>query len=303
MTEEAYMTYALWGAGYLDAKNAKALLEEYIPDNVGTVYRPERITRDQAGLRTALAWFESPEFLGEGGAVPTTDPIQSLLDDRDYNGDEVYLLALCPANPTHEDVNFLERAQNEGITVFDLSRALDEVDLSLPAYQRPEPTKEEKAEAKAEAKAEVKKPTRRRTREPVAEAEGAGVLDGLKEDLIADVPANVLVPEISNEHVAYALASMNLMDAIDKYVEAKMVHVLSRYGITINLEAPPAPTAETAERPPFDGPYVDVDTESYYRSKTGYYRLATGSKPRAGEILENLTAEQVADFKISGLIK
>src|SRR6185312_17048504 len=106
--EEPLMTYALWGRGELTPENAKAVLDTYVPENVGTVYRPIVADRNHKGLRNALDWFESPEFLGEGGAVSSDDLIASLLYERegpwdtDRIGDDVFLLALWPEDPTHE---------------------------------------------------------------------------------------------------------------------------------------------------------------------------------------------------------
>lgn len=290
-------TYALWGSGDLTPENAKALLEEYIPDDVGTIYRPDRIDREHKGLRVARDWFELPKNLGQDGTVPSTDLIQSLIDDRDGEfHDEVYLLALWPEHPTHEDFDFIELAQNSGITVFDLSRALDELDLSL--YSRPEPTKEEKAEAKEEAKRGRGRPRGSRntkisdtTEAPEAESaiEATAATEGATVD--APVPTEQ-VDDITNEHVAYAIAAMNLTDAIDKFVDAKIRHVLSTYGITLTLPAVPE---EAPDRPPFDPPYVGEDTKPYFWNKnTGTYRPAIG-KPKRGEIVEHLTDEQARE--------
>lgn len=324
--DEGFVTYALWGTGELAPENATALLEEYIPDNVGTVYRPERVLREHKGLRTALDWFESPDFLGVGGAVASTDLVQSLVDDRDKNGDEVFLLALWPEKPGHEDFDFIELVQQSGVTVFDLSRALDELDLSL--YSRPEPTKEEKAEAKAEAAAE--KRGRGRPRKKLSDTPEEGdvdivteVVDGMVvatvipavEDAKPETPGRVHVselrtaeevhekdmndPEYAAEFAALE-ASMSLLQELEKFVEAKVNAYLAKRGITINIDATSAAEQDMTDgkeddRPPFDGPYVGVDTSPYYVSKAGAYRPApAGTKPRRGESLVNLTAEEVS---------
>lgn len=292
------MTYALWGRGDITKENAKALLETYIPDNVGTVFWPGVADYDHQGLRTALDWFEVPEFLGEGGAVPTTDIIASLVGERDGEfKDDVQLLALWPADPTHEEFDFIEKVQAEGIAVFDLSRALHELDLSL--YSRPDPTKEEKAEARAAAK----EATRGRGR-----PKGSTKLSQNTEAQEADetvtpapeVPAVVesrdvaSVPEVEdikaavlNDMLKNTTADL-LIAALDTYIEAKVAEILARHANE--------PVKET-ERPPFDGPYVGTDTTQYYKNlKTGVYRVAGTTKPRRGEVVENLTQEQIDDL-------
>lgn len=297
---EPYMTYALWGNGDIDPRNAAKLLEEYIPDNVGTVYRPERVTRDQKGLRTALDWFESPDFLGEGGAVPSNDLVQSLTFDRDMQGDEVYLLALWPEVPQHEDFDFIESVQGAGITVFDLSRALDELDLSL--FSRPEPTKEEKAEARAEAREETKRGRQRRklsenTEAPEAEAAPETPADVEEALGMAYVPAPV---EAAENIVSATFLAENMYVAIKAYIDDQIERgiqaVISRYGI-VTLDKAAAPLGaqyveETSDRPPFDPPYVGEDTRPYYMQKsTGKIRPADG-KPRRGEEVHNFTDEE-----------
>lgn len=298
-------TYALWGSGDLTPENAKALLEEYIPDDVGTIYRPDRIDREHKGLRVARDWFELPKNLGQDGTVPSTDLIQSLIDDRDGEfHDEVYLLALWPEHPTHEDFDFIELAQNSGITVFDLSRALDELDLSL--YSRPEPTKEEKAEARAEAKEEVKRgrgrpkgSTNRKISDPETQ-EDAPVAEAPAPAKEAPVDARVLL-EPSNEEVAYSLAGMNLMDAIEKFVEAKVNLYLNKHGITITLADPEKEAAIDKlmedTRPPFDGPYLGEGTKQYLWTKSSdtYRPAPPGTKPRRGEIVVHFTDEEAAE--------
>lgn len=324
MTEnEPYMTYALWGSGDITPENAKALLEEYVPDNVGTVYRPERITRDEKGLRVALDWFESPDFLGDGGAVPSTDLIQSLTFDRDTQGDDVFLLALWPAVPSHEDFDFIELVQNNGILVIDLGRAWDELDLSL--YSRPDPTKEEKAEAKAEAKKGAPR-ARRKPVEPAAEPEPAGetqeeftsptveeaattevvqteALDAKGLPELQEVVPDAAVPTalaISNAQVTYTTAAMELMESIDRYVDAKIAwsveqkvaEALAGLGVTpaVNAEA-----EQDMTRPPFEPPYVGIDTKPYFWNKNSKtYRPAVGG-PKRGEQLVNMTEQEAAE--------
>lgn len=312
-----YMTYALWGGGHLDPKNAAVLLDEYIPDNVGTVYRPARITRDQAGLKAALNWFESPDFLGEGGAVATTDPIESLVADHEQNGDEVFLLALWPEEPTEDDFAFIEYAQNSGITVLDLSRAMDELDLSV--YTRPGPPKPAKEDMPKE---EAKPATRRRrtTKATASTAETTAVpaevaaeptsAPTVEENPV--VPVEVPVPEVDQREIELQLRVANAYMALgavqQAYTEAMIELSLYRRDKALGTEIRAVLEQDMREDVvfhsdvPFDGPYVGVDTKTYYRNKDGYMRPAEG-KPRRGELTVELTAQEIQDYTISGLIK
>jgi hypothetical protein len=62
-----------------------------------------------------------------------------------------------------------------------------------------------------------------------------------------------------------------------------------------------APIDTGDDTPPFDGPYIGIDTTAWYRSKVGKLRPAEG-KPRRGETAKNMTAEEVADARKAGLI-
>lgn len=301
---EPFITYALWGTGDITPENATALLEEYIPDNVGTVYRPERVTRDQKGLRTALAWFESPDFLGEGGAVPSTDLVASLVSDRVNNGDLVFILALWPEVPSHEDFDFIEAAQNEGITVLDLSRAMDFLDLSL--YSRPEPTKEEKAAARAQAREEKKRETAKKKLSDEAPPQDALPFEGQDLPVDAGVATEPVAPPVP-DHLSTLIddearlwhaveeAKAAFDKAIKEYVETVTVDMIPlRESIEARQDANAAAEQDMTD-PPFDGPYVGVDTKEYYwRRSANTFRVAEG-KPRRGESVINLTDDEARE--------
>lgn len=282
--EEPLVTYALWGTGELAPENATALLEEYVPDNVGTVYRPVEVGRDKPGLRNALDWFESPDFLGDGGAVPSTDLVQSLLDDRANNGDEVYLLALWPEVPQHEDFDFIQTVQNSGITVIDLSRAWTELDLTL--FSRPEPTAEEKAEAKAAAKAERAPRTRKKLSDDVPEQETLPLVVPEKAMEATEAPAS---STFLAENLFVALKAY-----IDEQIQLGIKAAIASAGITIVVGNGNPVDVPVEDRPPFDPPYVGEDTKAYFVGSTGKYRPADG-KPRRGEIVINMTDDEARE--------
>lgn len=285
----AYQTYALWGRGDIAQTNALVLLEEYVPDNVGTVYRPEVIDRKHKGLRTVLDWFESDDFLGQNGALPTVDLIQSLLDERNENGDEVFLLALWPEDPTNEEFDFIEAVQAQNIMVIDMCRAMDELDLSL--YSRPVPTREEKAEARAaaaEVKAEAKRARSRKLSDEVtteSKSEPVTTESTSEEPSDADLVREVIEDMFTGEELGAAI-----LQAIDVYVENKVMEILARRAVEQAEKA--EYIRKQADRPPFEPPYVDEHTKPYFRNASGALRPAVG-KPRRGEILVNLTPEEV----------
>jgi hypothetical protein len=291
--QEAPMTtYALWGTGDITAENAKALLEEYIPDNVGTVFRPDRITRDHKGLRTALDWFESPDFLGDGGALPSTDLIQSLVDERDGTfHDEVFLLTLWPNEPSHEDFDFIESVQQSGITVIALSHAFVELDLSL--YSRPEATKEEKAEARAAAAAEKKprgRPRKLSDAAPKEEFPSPATQAAGQKMVTQTEPLNCegLLPDVQVNDDLTAQMFEGIKRYIDARVDAGIKAAMQSLGEAVR------PVLRHDEHP-FERPYIGIDTKPYFFNKTtNVYREGTG-KPRRGELLVNMTDEEAQE--------
>lgn len=151
--EETYTSVALWGTGETDPRAASALLNDYLPDKLGSVLRPESVGR--GSLRHVINWFEGDDQLGEDGTISSSDLVRDLLEVRDQEGDATTLIVLWPANPTQEDIAFAESAMAAGIEVLDLCGALDELvitdemrEAANPVQEKPKRlTKKQKEEA------------------------------------------------------------------------------------------------------------------------------------------------------------
>lgn len=136
-----YTSYGVWGSGKVDPGNADALLRDFVSQDVGAVYRPERAPR--GGLKTLVDWFEDDEILGPGGAVVSEDILASLLEDADMEDTkEVILIVLWPEEPTQADVDYVTTFIDEGIRVVNLSAALDDlIDPEVAEIHKPAPEK------------------------------------------------------------------------------------------------------------------------------------------------------------------
>jgi len=376
--EESLETYALWGTGDITPVNAKTLLDEYIPepDKVGSVYRPEYVGRELKGLRIVQDYFEDPSYGGAGATEATTDPLASLLEAREQEGDSVYLLMLWPENPTREDFAFVRSFQDKSIPVLDLCRAMDELDLTL--YTEPEPPKEPAVKKARARKTPVEPAPEAPVEEPksdlktAVEAEisrAAEIERTMSERVHVGKPVDLGtmrwswspdMPLAASEMVTTTIASdcsgtewvsdqlpfdpplpeaeslvtptlrmlnietgsleptaieLGLLRLIRIMIRAEVAEQLAFNQTTLprtlsnNLldGADKARVTGTApidtgdDTPPFDGPYVGIDTTAWYRSKVGKIRPAEG-KPRRGEIAQNLTAEEVEEARKAGRI-
>lgn len=239
-----YTSYALYGSGNIEPKNVETLLTEYLPEEVGSVFRPEYVDRDMKGMRNVLDFLESEDNLGEGGCIPSSDLLASLEEIHESEGDNIEFLVLWPENPSNEDFDFIERLQIRGIKVHDLSRAMDEIDLRL--YERPKEDKPKKTRKKAEP-------------------------ENLQEELPIDIPN----PDKTAADILAGLLGNDAFVALTQFIDEKIQTAL-------NNQTPhtlPIPT----EPPPFDGPYENVEGKvQVYQAKDGTTRPAMG-KPRRGE--------------------
>ena len=147
-----YTSYALWGRGDVTPQNVSALLADFISEQVGAIFRPVEVPR--GGLRNALNWLESPEQWGDGGTIASEDLVTELMTAREAEGDEIVFIALLPADPTPEEVAFVKDVWSRGIPVFDLSAALDLVDIDNLEAVVPEPVKKTRGRKLSDPKPE-----------------------------------------------------------------------------------------------------------------------------------------------------
>lgn len=139
--EEILLSVGVWGSGEVDPRAASALLNDYLPNTLNAVLRPENVGR--GSLRSVINWIEGDDQLGEAGTVGSSDLVRDLLALRDTEGDEVVLVVLWPATPSKEDIAFADSAVAEGIRVLDLCAALDELAVTdeMRAAASPVPEK------------------------------------------------------------------------------------------------------------------------------------------------------------------
>jgi hypothetical protein len=323
---QALITYALWGTGTLDPRNAEALLSQYVPDldSIGFIYRPDRIPRENKGLRTAVDWFEAM-VKAQGlncGTTPSQDLLASLLDARDTEGDKIVLIALWPEAPTREDFAYIRSFEAAGILVVDLSRALDDLDLSL--YTEPDAPKEPKVKAEPKKRGAKKLSDVPEDADIITTVDASGMViaetvstETLDQRLRDLTPASVIHERNMNDPeyaLAYAEQPPESLDAevvdlyqglaevigvdaaraIDDFINAKirlaLVHRTEPGGglsIATQVGFAMEYIKDNYQDPPFDGPYIDEDTSPYYTDRNKNIRPAEG-KPRRGEIVINL---------------
>lgn len=153
-TQSVYTSVALWGSGETDPRSASALLNDFLPEKLGSVLRPETIGR--GSLRAVINWFEGDDQLGEAGTVGSSDLVRDLLACRDTEGDEIVLIVLWPAVPAEGEISFAESAMASGIRVLDLCAALDELvitdemrEAAAPVPEKPKRLTKKQKEALA----------------------------------------------------------------------------------------------------------------------------------------------------------
>jgi hypothetical protein len=156
MADLKYHSVAFAGSGSVDSGTATELLNDWLPPNLGGVYRPARTPRKHATLNAVVNWLETEpdadnDTLGPGQILDSQDVVQSLVE-RKGAGDDVTLVYLLPDEPSKDDLALLRAAFDAGISVKNLagSGALNDIDPDELFPPEPEPTSEE-ATAEIEA--------------------------------------------------------------------------------------------------------------------------------------------------------
>jgi len=112
----------LAGHGVSTDKNIESLLDLNIPEGDICPFTVERIARNQKGLKTALAWFESESLEVERVA----DPIGKLVEYKKKRGWDAQLV-MVPDFDNEDDQQLIHAAQEAGIVVKDLTGAYDDI--------------------------------------------------------------------------------------------------------------------------------------------------------------------------------
>lgn len=293
-----HTSVAFTGTGPIDEGNAVALLNDYLPQALGAVFRPTRVPRSNKSLSAVVAWLEdelkTPD--GKSGLIPTDDPVASLVGRRDDNGDDIVLIYLWPEEPSDEDMELVTKARAEDIRVMSLTDALDDL------LWEPEPV-----EPEAEPAAEQGPPW----------DENADAQPGLQEQLSAAAQAvagtfaqqlEATIREIVRDEIARLAA--------ERGIAAPDAEPATARGKASKSAAPkaaskPKGTDEindsggTVLSPKFQGASGGSDSEddkiTYYMSEEGRYRKAK-SRPRRGEQRVPLTPAEVDDLVAKGLV-
>lgn len=259
---DAPSSYAVWGTGEVDEGNAAALLDDYLPERIGAVYRPARVPRSNKSLSAVINWLESDDILGPKGTVPSDDLIASLLERQEGEiHDHIELIVLWPADPSDDDKEFVTKARDAGIRVVSLGDAIDDL-----AWEPEQP-----AGAPGEA-AEVPAPTEEIVKEATAKVTVAlggdfgAILAGLLEQFVRGI--------------------------VQDEIERKLTAGPSAEPPPFNGPYKPADTVFVAG--PANAPADDDGTEkfAFYVNEDGRYRKAK-ARPRKGEQRVMLTQTEI----------
>lgn len=124
------LTTAYAGHGDTTAENIPAVLDTFLPQDLGMVYIPARVPRYQSGLKKVVTWLESE--VGKDGTIPVPDLIEALLQrnktlaDEGKDLDDLALVMLYD-DSKDEDVALARAAHDAGIRVVDLTKAGDDL--------------------------------------------------------------------------------------------------------------------------------------------------------------------------------
>lgn len=301
-------------AGHADTKeeNIPAVLDTFLPGQLGLVIIPERVPRSQAGLKKVVTWLESE--VGKNGTIPEPDLIAALLARKDYEedgeakSDDLALVMLY--DPENEDDVALAKAATEaGIKVVDLTAAGDDLLLDDAVVSFEETPVEPEPEAPApEAAADIEAaPWEDKTapadiKETIDRAAAAGVeaAEAVKAARAAQPATGV------NFHFTLQVPLEGIQVLADAVVRA--MGNQAAQALVAAVEDAPDPTAGTSgaqvshikaagdgEKPP------EGTSPYYYDREKGTYRRARGMA-RQSEDKVHLDAREVRELKESKLL-
>lgn len=300
MAEINAASYAFAGTGEVDEGNASALLDDFLPQVLGAVYRPTRVPRSNKSLSAVINWLESPDVLDAKGTVPSDDLIADLLARRE-TGDDVALVVIWPAEPSEDELTLAKAAFENGIPVKNLAAALD--DLLQDEVFPPPPPAESEPEAPA---AESLAPTGD-IQEDIARAITG--FDGVATQLAQNFTQSLelLVRRVVRDELAKATA------AAEPAAPAKAPAAKSRGRGRAAAKAP-ARTAAADEIDNGGGPATPKfedggqsgsdgaeERVAYYVNQDGKYRRAK-TRPRNGETRVELSLTEIDKLVQDGMI-
>jgi hypothetical protein len=279
-------TTAYAGSAQLDEENVAALLDQLLPDNLGMVYVPERVTRSQPGLRLAVKWLEAE--VGTEGTIPVPNLLDALLKRREETGDEV---ALVMAYDPDKDAELAKEAHDKGIRVINLAAAGDDLlfEEEAPADEEPPFDTDEATPATEEATAEPAAPS---PAEVIAKASAAGLAaaEAARANGRQGVVIQLTVPPEALAMLAQALVAAMGAQAAETMKAAQPEPVASVTPIT------EAASSKGPKDPQPPGTIVH-----YYNKDEARYRPARG-RLRPGEERVFLTPEEVKEAKAKNML-
>jgi hypothetical protein len=292
-------SYAFAGTGEVDEGNAAALLDDFLPQTLGAVYRPTRVPRSNKPLSGVINWLESDDILGPKGTVPSDNLIADLLSRRN-EGDEIALVVIWPAEPGEDELALAKEAFENDIPVRNLAAALDDLlkDAVFPPPPPAEPEPETPAEASIAPTGDIQ--------EDIARALTAfdGVATQLAQNLTETL--DLLVRRIVRDELAKVTAAAAAPPApatTEKPAPAKR-----------SRSRAPARTAAAAEIDNGSGPATPKfqdggqsgsegadEKVAYYVNQDGKYRRAK-TRPRNGETRVELSLTEIDKLVQDGMI-
>jgi pyruvate/2-oxoglutarate dehydrogenase complex dihydrolipoamide acyltransferase (E2) component len=302
LAEITTASFAFAGTGEVDEGNAAALLDDFLPQTLGAVYRPTRVPRSNKPLSAVINWLESDDILGPKGTVPSDDLIADLLSRR-AEGDDIALVVIWPAEPSEDELTLAKAAFEAGIPVRNLAAALD--DLLQDAVFPPPPPAEPEPEAPAEQNLA---PTSDIQEDFVRAA--VGTLDGVAEQLAQNFTQTLelFVRRIIRDELAKAAAAA---EPAAKAPAAKppakgrgraAAKAPARTAAAEEIEngsGPATPKFQDGGQSGSDGTEEKV---AYYVNPDGEYRRAK-TRPRNGETRVELTLTEIDQLVQDGKIK
>lgn len=297
------LTTAYAGSADSTPENIAAMLDVFLPDNLGMVYIPARVPRFQAGLKKVLSWLQGE--VGEAGTIPADDLIEAMLQRNDpavikadeaRTGPDDLVLVMLFDPEREDDVTLAQRAIEAGIRVVDLAAAGDDLALDDAVI-----TFQEEEDAAQEAAGEAPPfegghpigeplPT---PGQQVQRAQDAGLAAAAAHQVPAAGPGVILNIQlnIAPEHVATLAAAIVQAMGISAVSTMEATEVQAGTGLAT---VTPIHGVAGEEAPPNTKAY-------YYDSAKGTYRPARG-KTRENETKVHLTVAEIKEISDNQLL-
>jgi len=312
------LTTAYAGHGDTTAENIKAVLDVFLPDNLGMVYIPARVPRFQAGLKKVVSWLESE--VGKDGTIPVPDLIEALLQrnrelsDEGKDVDDLVLVMLFDGEK-EEDVALAQAAHEAGIRVVDLCAAgddllLDDADITFEEEPAPEPAPAEpQAEEPVAEPAEEEPPWEKPAGPAEAVAKAVRAAEAAKEAAAAGHP--VVKSALTTTGLTVQITLNVPVDGLETIAAILAPHIVAAMGAgaqatiaeaeAVADEAGPATVSHIKEAPADGGEPPEGTKPYYYNRESGMYRPARGMA-RKTEDKVFLDAREIAAIKESKLL-